>query len=487
MSPPDDNDHACDWQQYARHLEQKLKEQESQATALKDELKRLKSKKFGRSSEKMPSPDQEIRRQKRKEDLERQKAEALRKRQENAIAKTKLKTTETHIPVPPDQCTCPKCGNADLKEVGKGKTSTIIRFIPEQFVRVVFHRQTLKCACGKHIITAPPPEKALERTRYDEGFVAHLMVSKCADSIPIYRLEKQYKRAGLNISRATMNELLHRHAELLEPIYRRMLELVRDADVVLADETPIKQQTKRSKSWVWAFLSDEIIVYCFSSNRSGDTPKKVLGGSEGTLVADAYTGYNAIAGVDGRDRAGCLAHARRGLFNGRESDPSVADALGLIQKVYRAEHDAKEAGIAKTAEHLELRQKRAAPAMAELKRWLDERKDASEPKGTLGKAIRYALNNWSALTLFLQDAKIPVDNNRSERALRVIALGRKNFLFVGHETAGKNLAGVYSLIATCEAAGVNPMEYLPDVMRRISSHPSSDIDALLPHRWQPTA
>jgi len=166
-------------------------------------------------------------------------------------------------------------------------------------------------------------------------------------------------------------------------------------------------------------------------------------------------------------------------------DEDVEEALRLIQAVYRVEHDAKEAGLTQSDEHLMMRRERAGPAMAKLKQWLNGKKDAYEPKNSLSKAINYSLKNWEELTRFLEDPKIPVDNNRSEAALRVVALGRKNFLFTGNEIAGTNLAGIYSLLATCEACGVNPLEYLPDVMSRISSHPASDIDALLPDRWKP--
>lgn len=485
MSPPDDDEHGCDWKQYARHLEQKLAEQQEAQRAVEEQLAALQRQAHGKKSEKLPSPEREARKEKQKTQRAKQQTETLRKRRENAIAKTKLEEKQHELKLLPEQCTCPSCGSTDLRPVGRGKTSTVLRYIPGRFVRDVYYRETRKCVCGDTIVTAPAPEKALEGTRYDEGFVAHLMVSKCADSIPLYRLEKQYRRAGVKISRATMNELLHRHAELLEPLGECLLAEIATSDVVLADETSIKLQSAKSKAWMWAFLAGNLIGYRFSPSRGGQTPREVLGGSEGTLLVDAYTGYNCVTGVDGRERAGCLAHARRKLFDARDADESIADAMDLIQEVYRVEHDAKEQGIAQTGAHLEMRKQRAAPAMEKLKVWLDERDGVHSPKSAIGKAIGYALKNWTALTRFLENARIPVDNNRSEAALRVVALGRKNFLFVGHESAGKNLAVLYSLIATCDACGVNPMEYLPDVMRRISTHPASQIRELLPDRWQP--
>jgi transposase len=311
------------------------------------------------------------------------------------------------------------------------------------------------------------------------------MVSKCGDSIPLYRSEKQYKRAGLKVSRATTNELLHRHAELLLPLCDRLFQRIAEDEVVLADETTIKLIHQSSKAWIWALLSGNLIGYRFSRDRSEKTPREVLGYTTGTFVVDAYTGYNAVTGVDRRTRAGCLAHARRIIFEARAADSSADEALAAIQRVYRVEHDAKEQGLAQSDEHLALRKKRSGPAMDELHMWLTAKKSEHTPRSAMGRGIRYALKNWVELTRFLEDARIPVDNNRSEGALRVIALGRKNFLFVGTETAGINIAGLYSLIATCDACGVNPLEYLADVMRRVSSHPASQIGELLPNRWKP--
>jgi transposase len=161
--------------------------------------------------------------------------------------------------------------------------------------------------------------------------------------------------------------------------------------------------------------------------------------------------------------------------------------MDFILEVYRIERAALDADLLGTAEHLEMRQTRSRAVMDEFKAWLDAEQLRHPPRGPLGEAIGYALGQWHALTLFLTDPHLPVDNNASERALRVAALGRKNFLFVGHDEAGENLAGLYSLIATCEANEVNPVAYLADVLLRVQTHPAARIDELLPHRWRPTA
>lgn len=180
------------------------------------------------------------------------------------------------------------------------------------------------------------------------------------------------------------------------------------------------------------FEADEpskwLMAYKFSPDRSGDTPSAVLGGSAGTLVVDMYSGYNVVTDVDGRERSACNAHSRRNFFDAMETAPEPArKALDFYLEIFRVEREARKRNIVGTAEHLELRTTKSAPAMERFKVWLEVEKPNHLPKGPMGQAINYALNHWEALTLFLKDARIPVDNNRSEGALRVVALGRKEF------------------------------------------------------------
>lgn len=333
---------------------------------------------------------------------------------------------------------------------------------------------------------APPPVRALDKSIYGPGFIAHLIVMKCADSLPLYRLAKQYQRLGIPMSRSTLTDLFHRAAEKLEPLYRRLLELVASCEIVQADETSMKMQAPNKRGFVWTFVAEGLIAYRFSPDRSGETPQKVLGGSQGTLVVDAYTGYNRVTDVDGRTRSGCLAHIRRKIFESLSS--AEADArrgLELILEVYRVEHEAKALKIVRTPEHQEMRRTRSRAAMNELRAWLDEMAERHAPKSPLGSAVSYARNQWDRLQPFLDDVRIPLDNNASERALRIVALGRKNFLTVGDEDAGDHLAGLLSLVATCDAHDIDPITYLRSVLLQIDDHPASRIDDLLPHKWSP--
>jgi transposase len=210
----------------------------------------------------------------------------------------------------------------------------------------------------------------------------------------------------------------------------------------------------------------------------------VLGGTKGTLLVDAFTGYNAVVSVDGRTRAACLAHVRRKFFEALPTAPEAQEALDIILDVYRVEHRATEQRIVRSEEHARMRNTDSRAAMSRLSTWLEHHRDLYPPKGPLGKAIRYALDNWPELMVFLDDVNVPVDNNASERALRIVALGRKNYLFVGHEDAGQNLAVLYSLMAACELHGVDPHAYLADVLVRVDDHPQKRIDELLPDCWQ---
>ena len=228
------------------------------------------------------------------------------------------------------------------------------------------------------------------------------------------------------------------------------------------------------------------MLYRFSATRSGETPQKVLGGTSGKLLVDGYTGYNHVCDVDGRERAGCLCHLRRYFFEARNTAPEQAQhVLDIVVEIYLIERKATKLGIVGTDAHLQLRQSETKPLMDGLETWLKEQQPLHRPKSPLARAIGYGLNQWESLTRFLDDPLLPPDNNESERRLRLIALGRKNYLFAGNNAGAENLAILMSLVVTCEAHGIDPEAYLADVLIRIQTHPQADIDLLLPPFWNP--
>lgn len=482
MVPPAD-DHDCGWKVRATDLEAKLEETSAKLEEVAAKMAAMERRLLGPKSEKLPPIDREVRKQRPADPA----AARVTRRKNAELRATRVVSEDVPHKVPAAERFCPRCDGTDLRPVGNGKISAVLDYVPGYFRRRQHIRETLACVCGEHIVTAPGPDHSVEGARYGDSFRAFVVTSKCADAIPLYRQAKQMSRLGIPISRSTLTDLLHQAARQLAPLSKRLLALVAASEVVQADETSLKMQQPNKRGFVWTFLADKLIAYVFSSSRSGETPSTVLGASTGTLVVDMYTGYNEVTSTGGRTRAACLAHARRHLFDALPYAPEARVALELIRDVYVVEHDAKATGIARTAEHTILRRARARPIMDRLRAWLDERKDQYPPKSPMGSAIRYTRGNWDELTRFLDDARIPPDNNRSESALRIVALGRKNFLFVGHEEAGANIAGLYSLSATCEANGVEPIAYLTDVLGRVGSHPAAALDDLLPHNWRPPA
>lgn len=449
-------------------------------------MEKLKRHFLGPKSEKMPRVADELRKGEQRDPEETKRARAERA----AARKAKLETKTTIHPVPKAQRQCAQCGGTNLKPLGIGKESVIYEYVPARFIAHKHVRETLACPCGGHVVTAEAPAKWVEKSQYAPSFVASVITSKCADSTPLYRLEKELARIGVPVARSTLTDLFHRAAQQLGPLVSRMEALVRQALIVRADETSKKMMAPKKchTGFIWTFrarLPKPVIVYRFAASRSGETPREVLGGTRGFLVVDAYSGYNDVVGVDGRKRVGCHAHLRRYFFEAKDAAPEPSyKALDFILGLYRVEHDARARGILGMPEHLELRRTRSAAIRTAMRAWLEAERAKHAPRSLMGIAIRYALNQWDALGIFLENPNIPLDNNESESALRRVALGRKNFLFVGNETAGENLAGLYSLVATCEANNINPVEYLTDVLGKVNDHPNSRLDELLPHLWR---
>lgn len=473
------------WRQRALDAEKRAIAAEKRVLELEGELDKLKRMLFGKRSEKMPLISTEL---KKNGDLKKTDNTQVQKtRRQRKAEREKLPAVEKHYAVPTDERHCPKCNNSELKAIGPGKETITYEYVPAHIEKHVHIQETLTCPCCDYIVTASAPVKPVENGRYGASFISHVVTAKCCDSLPLYRMEKQLKRHCLPLSRSTLCNLFHQAASITQPIWQRMLGLVKDEPLVLADETPIPvmQKIKTHKGYVWAFITSFGIVYYYSKSRSSDTPNKILGSSNGILLADAYSGYNSVCEPGARIRAACWAHVRRKFFDAQANAPDEAKkAIDTILKLYKIEYEAIAKKIFGTESHLALRKERALPIISKFESWLKEQNDQHLPKGPMGKAISYALDNLSELKVFVNDVSVPLDNNASERALRIIALGRKNYLFAGNDDAAQNLAGLYSLVATCEMHGINPSAYLTDILTRVHTHPAKKIDELLPHRWK---
>ncbi len=481
-------EHDCEWKDRSEQLERKVTSLESDVEVLKHELQTLMRRVVGPKSEKMPPIKKQLDAEKKKD------REAIRRRRaERAEARRKKVQQVTVVhPVVADKRHCPECGNTELKPVGKGKESVVYKFVPAHFIAEKHLRETLSCSCGEYIVTAEGPSKWADKSHYAPSFVAQVVTSKCADHEPLYRQAKALERIGVPVSRSTLGDLFHRAGVTLAPIVVRLAELVRTSPVVRADETSkrVLDEGHCRNGFMWNFNAvtaddEKLILYLFAPDRSGKTPQKLLGGTKGHLVVDAFTGYNKVTDVGGRTRAACWAHARRYFFDALKASPADAQkALDFILALYRVEHELEAASLLGTDEHLARRKSRSAAVLKSFKRWLTKLQPNHAPKTPLGRAVRYTLKQWKPLNRFLEDVNVPLDNNRSEAALRRVALGRKNFLFVGNDESGEHLATLYTLVATCEANGINPVEYLTDVLGRINEHPASKLDELLPHKWR---
>ena len=351
---------------------------------------------FGQSSEKMLPPAEELRREapRRSRDAEKEK------RRLQAEAKAALPTREILHRVPGEARRCPSCHSTSLKTLGKGRVSVVYEYVPGHFERHVHVQETLSCTCGEGVVTAPGPTRVAQQCGYGPGFLAHIVTAKCADSLPLHRLEKALARDGIPMSRSTLTDLFHTAAREVEPLVQCLLSAVARQSVVHADETPLKVQApeKCKVGYLWTFLADDdgtedaLVAYRFSPSRAGSTPAEVLGGTTGALVVDTYTGYNRVTTPDGRTRVGCWAHARRRFHEARSSAPEAYEILALILDFYRVEAFAKSAGLTRSPAHLKLRQEKSAQTIDSIRGWLDTQAPLHLPRSPMGEAIRYAQN-----------------------------------------------------------------------------------------------
>lgn len=380
----------------------------------------------------------------------------------------------------------------DFRVVGDGKVLHRVEHVAEHLVIQKYVLQTLASKDGHFVLTAAPPPGVVDGGHYGPGLHAHVAVSRGDDSIPLYRSEKALARAGYPIARSTLCSLFHRTAEQLEPLYEELRRVVRGSRYVHADETgqPVLDKDKCHRGWMWVMLSRLAVVYHYSDRRDAATAEEMLGGTSGNLTIDGYAAYSGLTEKKAsRSRSGCWGHCRRKFFETMPVDSPNHEnrqLLAMITELYRIESEAEKRGIAKTPDHLELRQRKSKPIVRKIWRWVDARTGKHSPRSKMGAALTYATKQRDKLEQFLYDPKIPLDNNAAERALRIVALGRKNSLFAGSSQHARNLAIIQSLIASCRLNAVNPYEYIRHALIALQSHPAARIGELMPWRWQPS-
>ena len=393
--------------------------------------------------------------------------------------------------------TCPCCQGV-LHAIGED-VSERLDIVPAQFRVIVTRRPKYACrACEEVVVQAPAPARLVEGGIPTEATVAHVLVAKYADHLPLYRQAQIYARQGVNLDRSTLADWVGKAAFLLRPVHARLFERLKASDKLFADETtapvldPGRGRTKTGQLFAyarddrpWGGSDPPGVAYLYAPDRKAEQPIRHLQGFAGTLQVDGYAGYKVLAERNAVSLAFCWSHVRRKFYELAQSGPApiATEALARIAALYQVEADIRGCSA---EERRAARQARSRPIVAALEPWLKEKLGLVSQKSKLAEAIRYALSRWRGLTRFLDDGRVEIDSNVVERAIRPIALNRKNALFAGSDGGGEHWAVIASLVETCKLNAVDPQAYLGDVIARIvAGHPQSLIDDLLPWAYAP--
>jgi transposase len=405
----------------------------------------------------------------------------------------------------PQEKSCGHCGSF-LSQIGveeREQLETVfVQFVVKKHKRLKY---ACKC-CGETVAIAKSPSQAIEKGIAGPNLLAQVLVDKYGDHLPLYRQEQRFKRHGIHINRSTLWNWVYLSSLSLAPLVEAMTKDLLVVGHVFSDDTtmptlrePIPEnkgkKTKTNYMWTYNGLSKKdkkpIIIYDFTEGRDGKYPEEFLKGFSGYVQADAYSGYNGLFTGDEdhpvRCRCvGCWAHVRRKFYEALKANPKSMGqkVLSMIGRLYKVEEACKKESLG-TDKIRERRQKGSKPVLEEIHKWLVEYQPQVVPKSLLGKAISYALSNWKALNVYVEDGRLEIDNNRSERCIKGIVLGRKNYMFMGSVRGGKAAAIIYSLIETCKQNEVDPVAYFADVLARIPTHPNKRIHELLPYNWKP--
>ncbi len=396
-----------------------------------------------------------------------------------------------HVEVPPADRKCPTC-QEEMERIGIDVTRRL-EYVPGHFVEHEHHLEKLACRrCKEGVTTAPAPPQVLERSAADASLLAHVVVSKFADHTPLHRLSRIYARSGAEIPVSTLSDWVAGVGELVAPLVERLAQRVLDAHIVRTDATGLRVLDPQSPDHIelgamWAYVGDDRdVLFRYTPTGEGATgPWVFLAGRTGYVQADASNVFDRLftGQVAQATELGCWSHGRRRLVELEDTDCRVAYPLKLIARLYRIEHLADALGLTPD-DRVALRQERSAPVLEKLQRWCVITHSSEPPSTNLAKAAGYLLNHWPALSRFLEDGRIDLDNNLTEQQLRDIALGRKNYLFAGSHEAARRAADLYSLTRTCAQYGVPPLVYFTEVLQKLANGWSiTRLEELLPHRW----
>jgi transposase len=383
---------------------------------------------------------------------------------------------------------CHTC-HQELRPIGE-ESSERYEYVPAQLTVIEDVRKKYACACTVKTATKPP--QPIEKSTAGASLLAQVIVAKCLDHLPLHRQEKIFERHGVDISRQTMCGWLAQCADLLKPRYTSAKDVLFQSKVIGTDDTSVKVLDEKlpfaRTGRIWPYCGDPdhpVILYDYTATRGRAGPEEFLKGYRGHLQADAYGGYDAFfkGPARGLIEVGCWAHARRYFHKALESDQGrMGIPLLLINHLYRVEKHARPLAA---EDRLRLRQLQSRSILDKLRNYLEEIRVEVLPKSPEGRAVRYTLKNWTALTRYAEDGHLAIDNNATERAIRGVAVGRNNWLFFGSDQGGKTAAVLRSFVASCQRTGVDPFTWFKDVLTRIADHPITRLAELLPHNWAP--
>lgn len=382
-------------------------------------------------------------------------------------------------------CRCPDCGG-ELRKLGED-VAEILEYVPARFKVIRHVRPKLSCRACSIVVQTPAPSRPLVRSFAGAGLLAHVLVSKYADHLPLYRQAQIYAREGVLLERSTLADWVGGASALLAPLIEALGAYVMSAEKLHADDTPVPVLApgagRTRTGWLWTYVRDDrpsgddappAVLFRYSADRKGEHPARHLRAFRGVLQVDGYAGFDRLFDDDNpahpRREAACWDPVRRKFYDLHvaTASPVAAEALRQIAALYQLE-DTVRGQSPPTWQAV--RQARAGPLLDTLHRWLHE---------TLAGVIRYALTRWRALTRYCDDGRIEIDNNAAERALRGVALGRKNYLFAGADCGGERAATLYSLIETAKLNGLGPQAYLRYVLTHLPEHPINRVAELLP-------
>ena len=480
--------------------DEQLASHQAEIERLKLLISKLKRMQFGRKSEKLDRQIEQLELQ--LDELETAQAEkanasptpgAGTRAAENG--RPVRRPLPAHLPrevrkIQPKEAACPDCGG-ELKSLGED-VAEMLEWVPASFKVIRQVRPKLACGRCDKIVQAEAPSRPIARSMAGPGLLAHVLVSKYCDHLPLYRQEEIYAREGVELERATLADWVGGASGLLQPMVEALRRHVMRATKLHADDTPVpvlapgNGKTKMGR--LWTYVRDDrpagdttppAVWFAYSPDRKGEHPGQHLRDFGGVLQADAYAGFNHLY-EDGRiQEAACWAHVRRKFYDLQvaHQSPVAQEALERIAALYAIEGEIRGRP---PSERREVRLARARPLLDSLHKWLEGCLTKLSWKSDTTAAVKYALGLWEALVRYTDDGQLEIDNNAAERALRVVALGRKNYLFAGSDAGGERAAVIYSLIGTAKLNGLDPESYLRDVLSRIADHPINRIEELLP-------